>query len=185
MTRLTLDLRNLLVQTPEIQTFISDKVIGRGSTAFTDGFVFDSTPFTNIEKKSHQAFIVIAHDGTWQAPNAHNNMRFPRIVVDVWASPTRKADGTPATTDADLLIEEVMAGIWPYLHTVNMDVPPDAPAILGEPGKPRIWGTAGQIATRTGSLVMASQSLGEPTFTDVRDGNGARMGRYAFGVSTA
>lgn len=189
MSRLTLDLRNLLVQTPEVHAFIAAKTIGKGTTAFTDGFIFDTTQFTNVEKKSNQAFIVIAHDGTWQAPNAHNNMRFPRIVVDIWASPARKPDGTPISTQtADYLIEEVMAGIWKYLHTVNMDVPPMEDldyAFLGTPGKPRIWGTAAQIANRTGSLVMASQSLGEPQFSDVKDGNGARMGRYAFGVSTA
>lgn len=184
MTRLTLDLRNLLVQTPEILAYVANKTIGKG-LAFTDGWVFDTMPYANIEKKSHQALIVITHDGTWQAPNEHNNMRFPRIVVDIWASPTRKADGSPVMHDADDLIEEIMDSIRPYLHTVNVDVPPDASPFMGTPGHPRIWGTAEQIAARTGSLVMASQSLGEPQFSDVKDGNGARMGRYQFGVSTA
>jgi hypothetical protein len=183
VTRLTLDLRNLLVQTPEVLDYLEAKIIGRGQ-AFTDGWIFDSVPYTTIEKKSHQALIVITQDGTWQAPNEHNNMRFVRVLVDVWASPTRKADGSVQTHDADYLIEEIMKSLWPYLHTVNMDVAPDAPVVLGQPGKPRIWGTAAQIEARTGSLVLASQSLGEPQFSDVRDGNGARMGRYAFGVST-
>jgi len=186
MTRLTLAARNLLVQTPEVQARVADKTIGRGTVnGFSDGWVFDTTPYANIEKKSHQAFIVVAFDGTWQAPNEHNTARFPRMVVDVWASPTRKPDGTVQVNDADYLIEEIMDDLRPYLHTVNVDVAPDAPAWMGTPGQPRIWGTAAEIANRTGVLVMYSQALGEPTFSDVKDGNGARMGRYSFGVSTA
>jgi hypothetical protein len=182
MTRLTLDLRNLLVQTPEIKTMVENKIIGKG-VAFSDGWVFDTKPYANIEKKSYQALIVITHDGTWQAPNEHNTARFPRILVDIWASPTRKADGSPVIDDADYLIEDVMKSIRPYLHTVNMDVSEDG--FQGPAGYPRVWGTPEQIQSRTGSLIFFSQSLGEPQFNDVKDGNGARMGRFAFGVATA
>ena len=168
---------------------IADKRIGKGN-AFVDGWVFDTMPYANIEKKSHQALIVITHDGTWQSPNEHNTARFVRINVDIWASPTRQADGTVIRNDADDLIEEVMEAIRPYLHTVNPSVPGNSttdPVLpyLGKPGQPRIWGTASQIAAGTGVLVIGSQALNEPTFNDVKDGNGARMARYSFGVATA
>lgn len=187
MSRLTLDCRNMLVQTPEFQARLADKTIGRGQ-AFNDGWCFDSYPYANIEKKSHQALVVITDAGTWQEPNAHNSQRFPRINVDIWASPTRMPDGSPKTNDADFLIEDIAKEFMRYLHTVNLDVPgdQDEPVLpyLGKPGQPRMWGTATQIEARTGSFVFGSQSLDQPIFSDVRDGNGARMGRYSFGIST-
>lgn len=189
MTRLILNARNMLVQVPEVLALIEARQIGRGK-AFSDGWIFANTPHANIEAKSYQALVVLTFGGTWQEPNGHNTARFPRMYVDVWASPTRKADGTPERADADYLIEDVMAAMLPYLHTVDAGVPGSAdhdPTLpfLGRPGQPRMWGTAAQIASRTGSLVMSSELLGEPEFSDVRDGNGARMGRYSFGVHTA
>lgn len=83
-----------------------------------------------------------------------------------------------------------MAALRPHLHTISMAVPGNSdldPTVsyLGRPGFPRIWGTAAEVAAKTGVLVISSESLGQPDFNDVRDGNGARMGRYAFGVHTA
>lgn len=189
MSRLALNARNMIVQIPGIKAMIADKRIGKGK-AFTDGWVFYSMPNATIEDKSYQALVVVTVGGTWQAPNEHNTARFPRLYVDVWASPTRGADKSPLRPDADFLIEDVIEQILPYMHTVDMGVPgspnydPTLP-YLGRPGQPRMWGTAEQIAARTGSLVMSSQLLGEPDFSDVRDGNGARMGRFTFGVHTA
>lgn len=188
MTRLTLAARNYLVQTPEIKALISSGKLGNGS-AFKDGWIFTGKPYATIEKYSYKSLIVVT-ETPWSAPNAHNTMEFPMINVDIWASPHRMADGTPIKDDADLLIEEVMQAMKPYLHTINLAVPGNADldpelSYLGKPGDPRIWGTENEIRDRTGVLILASQMLNGPVLRDVQDGNGARMGRYTFGIHTA
>lgn len=189
MTRLTLAARNLVVQAPEVKALIAAKQIGSSKT-WSDGWVFDDKPYITIEKYSHQALLVITDANGWQEPNDHNTARFPKINVDIWASPTRNADKSVVTHDADRLIEDVFDAIYPYLHTIQPSVPGNASldptrSYLGRPGFPRFWGTAEEIEARTGVLVISSKLLGEPSFFDVEDGNGARMGRYTFGLQTA
>lgn len=188
MTRLTLGCRNLLVQVPEIKALISAKKIGRSKT-WSDGWIFDGKPYITIEKYSNLALVIITDAGGWQAPNGHNSSRFPQIFVDVWASPTRHDDGSEVSPDADLLIEDVFDAMRPYLHTTNVDVPGRTGdafiPYMGKPGHPRIWGTAEEISSQTGVRVISSEILGEPTFSDVSDGNGARMGRISVGVHIA
>lgn len=185
MTRLTLAARNLLVQVPEVQALVASGRIGRSQT-WIDGWIFDSKPYTTIEKYSNKALIVITHGGSWQPLNEHNTSRFPRLFVDIWASPTRLEDGTPQRDDADLLIETVWHALFPYLHTVDLGVAGTQKDAVrpweGRRGYPRVWGTAVEIAARTGVTVLGSQQLGEPELSDVRDGNGARMGRYSLGI---
>jgi len=185
MTRLTLAARNLLVQVPEVQALREMGRIGRGAT-WPDGWIFDSRPYATIEQYSRKALVVISYAGTWMAPNEHNSAHFHRLYVDIWASPTRLPDGTPEREDADMLIETVWEALSTHLHTVNRDVPSDGSVspLLGLPGHPRVWGTAEEIEARTGVVVLGSQQLGEPDLSDVRDGNGARMGRYVIGVQT-
>lgn len=188
MTRLTLAARNMLVQVPEVKAMVSDTRIGSGST-WTDGWIFSDKPHANIEKRSHMALVVIT-EAPWQPPNTHNTMQFRLLLVDIWASPTRQPDGSPRKDDADNLIEEVFAAVRPYLHTVEMGVPGNSDldptlSYLGRPGHPRFWGTEQEIANHTGVLIIASEHNGGPIFSDVRDGNGARMGRYQIGVTTA
>lgn len=192
MTRLTLGARNLLVQAPEVKALITAGLLGGGPTFRTwkDGWVFADMPYANIESRSHTALVVITDGGGWQGPDPTGTSRFPRLLVDIWASPTRDEDDCTSiqVQDADILIEDVFAAMRPYLHTVNLGVPvtaTPAQAWLGAPGYPRVWGTAAQIAGHTGVTVLSSEQLGEPDFNDVRDGNGARMGRYAFGLHIA
>jgi hypothetical protein len=190
MNRLTLACRNMLVQTPQVVARVADGTIGgQGSAAWSDGWIFADKPEANIEKRSHRALIVLTSGGNWQSPNPHNTAQFPLLLLDIWASPTRNADGSPSMPDADLLIEDIFAEIRPYLHTVDLGVPgiDSDPALpyLGRPGYPRFWGTAEEIANRTGTLIVSSQHVGGPDFADVKDGNGARFARYTFGIQTA
>lgn len=46
--------------------------------------------WTRMEGGSKTA-AVIAHDGGWATPNPHNTLRFPRIVLNIWADPVRDA----------------------------------------------------------------------------------------------
>lgn len=181
MTRLTLGVRNFLVQTPEVKTLIAAGLIGGGPkfTTWKDGWLFADYPYATIETRSHMALVVFSDGGGWQAPNTHNTGRFSRLLVDVWASPTRDSANTLSVKvqDADLLIETVMDAMRPYLHTLLTPFPTSANVWL--------WGTTVEVSTHTGVYVLSSEQLGEPVFSDVREGNGARMGRYTFGVSFA
>lgn len=58
--------------------------------------VFGYRLWTRMEQ-SQKTSIVIAHDGGWAAPNMHNTLRFPRILLNVWADPLR--DGTGNNID--------------------------------------------------------------------------------------
>ena len=188
MTRLTLAVRNTIVLIPGVQDLVATGAVGR-SNNWLDGWVFDSKPWATIERYSHKAMVVVADDGTWMSPNSGNTNRFPAIYVDVWASPTRNADGSVNKEDADELIESVMDAIIPVFHTPNVDVPGRSGdpfiAHLGAPGSARFLGSAEDIAERTGVRMLYGEMQGEPAFSDVLDGNGARMGRYRFGLSIA
>lgn len=175
MTRLTLAARNKIVQIPAVQDLVSAGKIGKSAT-WTSGWIFDSRPQVEIETSSAKCMVVVADDGTWLPPNAHNTEKFLAMFVDVWASPTRNTDGSQRTPDAEFLIETVFEALLPELHTVH-------PA--GPDGEIRWWGTASQIENRTGLPVFYSQKLTEIEFSPVEDGNGAVMGRVRFGVATA
>lgn len=42
---------------------------------------------------SQSTAIVVQHDGGWAAPNQHNTLRFPRLLLSVWADPLRDDQG--------------------------------------------------------------------------------------------
>jgi hypothetical protein len=115
--------------------------------------------------------------------NSHNNMQFPRLFVDIWADPTRLIDNSPETWDADDKIEKLIPLLDRHFHTANLDVSPYVNVIYGRPGDPRIWGTADQIEHRTGQIILGSERAQGPDYSDVRDGNGARMARLIYNVS--
>jgi hypothetical protein len=186
-TKLTLGLRNHLVQTPAATALRNSGLLGRSQT-WQDGWIFTDVPFTTIEKYSAKALVVIT-EAPGGSPSMNNTSRFRRLNFDVWASPTRLADGSPAKRDADLHIEEVIDAFRPYLHTIDPGVPGLSQdpfiAYMGQPGQARMWGTAPQVAAGAGVLVMSCEITGEPDFSDVRDGNGARMGRIPLEVHFA
>lgn len=45
----------------------------------------------NLMEGSSSTAVVVAHDGGWAAPNLFNTLRFPRLLVNVWADPIRDA----------------------------------------------------------------------------------------------
>jgi hypothetical protein len=183
-TSLALAARNMLVQLPEVKQLIAERKIGRGTALFNDGWVFADKPYTTIENYSNRALIVVTESGGWTTPNPHNTARFPRLYVDIWASPTRNADGSVKEQDADDLIREVMAAISPYLHLVHGSVPTDWPEFFGKPGDFIFWGNAEEMAAHDCPLILGSERQTEPVFSDVADGEGVRMATYVFNVST-
>lgn len=166
MSRLTLAIRNLLVQDPDITSRL-----GR-STKWPEGWVFDMKPYVAIENKQ-RVLIVVSQQGGWSAPNSHNTMKFPRIAIDVWADPTRNDDNSVSIDDADDKIVDVLKYVARTLNKVNLS----AEFI-------EMWGTADEIASKTGVPILASQQLDEVELSPMSDGNGARMGRVYFGITT-
>jgi hypothetical protein len=180
--------RNMLVQAPRVKDLVARGVIG-SDTVFKEGWIFPFAPSVNIDTESHQALVVLTRGGEWAVPNEQNTALFPRLILDVWAAPTRLAGGT-FKRDADELIDEVIRAMSHYLHTPNHAVPSmefdPTDAFQGVPGMPRYWGTAEQIKDHTGLPVFSSIALQRsPEYFDVENGQGARMGRFEFGVETA
>lgn len=176
MTRLTLAARNLLVQDDTLLPLI-------GSGTLLGPWVFADSPFARIEN-SQKVLVVITENGSHSPANLHNTVRFPKMYVDVWADPTRNSDNSVHAFDADDKIEAVLAVINKHFHTANLDVPPGAPAYQGAPGSFKVWGTAEQIAARTGVLILGSQFMDGPTYSDVSNSTGTRMGRVWYAVDT-
>jgi hypothetical protein len=183
-TSLALAARNMLVQLPEVKELIDARKIGRGTSLFEDGWIFADKPYTTIEKYSNRALIVVTESGGWSAANGHNTLRFPRLYVDIWASPTRNSDGSVKEEDADDLIREIMRAISPYLHLVHGSVPSEWPEFFGKPGESIFWGNAEEIAAHDCPLILGSERQTEPVFSDVAGGDGARMATYVFNVTT-
>lgn len=177
MTALTYAARNLLAQDTELTA-----LLGRSLNWPT--WIFADKPFVKIEN-SQRVLIVITQGDPWAPPNPHNTQTFPLLNVDVWADPTRNADKSVKEYDADDKIEAVVKHLNKHFHTVNVGVPYDAPAYLGTRGMPRIWGTAEQIAEKTGVVVTGSQRLDGPSLSDMRESEGTRMGRMQYGVNVA
>lgn len=163
--RLTLSIRNYLAQQPEVRELL-------GSDKTWDTWIFADKPYVKIENTG-KAMIVIQIDGGWSAPNDHNTMKFPRVFVDVWADPDRNPDGSVKKPNADDKIAKVHDAVMRYLHTVNMN----------RNGKPLVWGTKQQMDTYTGVVVAGSAKQNEPEYSDVRDGNGARMASSRYGIN--
>ena len=167
MTRVTMAVRNLLAQDTDLRALL-------GSSQHWDTWIFDSKPYVRLENKS-KALIVINEDGQWAQPNQYSTQRFPRLLIDVWADPTRNDDLSVKRDDAQDKIEAITALVNKHLHTVSLHID----------GHPIIWGTADEMANFTGLMVMGSSWLTGPTYSPVSDAQGAWMGRSAYALACA
>lgn len=166
-TLLDLAARNLLAA----KTNVTDLL---GTAPNWGPAVFNDRPQVKIEN-SGKVLVVVTEDGSWAGANLHNTSSFPRLIVDIWADPDRNADMSMRLDNAKEKINAVHKEIKKYFHTVNMS---------DEEGRTIMWGTPEQIETRTGFRIHGSQLLNGPSFFAVKDGNGAFMGTFIYGVST-
>jgi hypothetical protein len=181
MTRLTVALRNFLIQTPEVQNLVSVGTIGSG-VHWPSGWVFADMSYATIEKYSAKAMIVLTESGNYNPMNTYNTMAFPRVLLDIWASPTRDANGSPVKDDADNIAENVFSAIKPYVHIVHPAVHSLSPTFMGPVGSPIQWGTAAEIASQTGVFIGGCTYTNGPAYSTVIGGNGVMMARYTLGV---
>lgn len=167
MTQLTLAIRNLLAQDEDLKALL-------GKSASWDTWIFSEEMIGVKVENTSRCLIVVAEEDTWTSPNEHNTMRFPQVFVDIWADPTRNADKSVRTLDAKDKIEAIQPLIDRHLHLVDGGT---------TEGLPRVWGTAEEIATKTGIVVTGSQRLTGPRFSPIRDSEGSWMGRYTYGIN--
>lgn len=181
MTRLSVALRNFLVQSPEVQTLVSAGTIGSG-VHWPTGWVFADMSYATIEKYSAKAMIVVSESGNYDPINVYNTMTFPRVFLDIWASPTRDTAGSPIKDDADNIAEDIFSAIKPYVHITHPAVHSTSPAFMGRPGSFIQWGSAAEISSNTGVFIGDCTYTNGPVFTKAADGNGVLLARYTLGV---
>lgn len=107
-------------------------------------------------EQSQSTSVVIAHDGGWAAPNLMNSMRFPRLLLNVWADPRRDAMGNASDPLLQRRANACFETFDKYLHCIG--------------GGEMWWGSL---------RVIDSLRLTEPIIVDVSDGDGLiRMQAY-------
>lgn len=165
---LALDARNWLAQQPEVTSLL-------GSDEIWATWIFaNESPHRRIENTQKCAVVIFVQDA-WAPANGHNTLSFPRLFVDVWADPTRASDNSVSVQDAKDKIHSVYKAVDKYLHTLHRST--------ANGGAIR-WGTAAEITDGSASIIVSSERLdGYPALSPVADGNGAWMGRVAYGVT--
>lgn len=165
MSTLTYAARNFLVQFPEITQLLAVDSLG-------DPMIYPNRPESTVEN-TQKCMIVITSTEGWGS-NDHNTARFPILVVDIWADPTRNPDMSVKMKDSDLKIEAVYAAVDRRLHRVDG----------GQPGGGSIfWGTPSEIAAKTGVRIISSKRQNEPDIQPAFDSEGALMGRVRYYVT--
>lgn len=167
MTQLSLAVRNTLAQDPAVTALVAH-------SASWDTWIFDEKPIGARFENNGTCLIVINEVGTWTDANEHNRLYFPLLQVDIWADPDRRADKTILRDNARQKILTIQRAIDRTLHTVT-----------GSPQGWYVWGTAAEIANRTGVFVAGSKRRSGPDFSDIDNTEKAVMGRYTYGVNTA
>lgn len=167
MTRLSLAVRNTLAQDDRFRQWIP-------KSASWDIWIFDEKPVMARFEGTGKCLIVVNEGEPWTVPNGHNTLEFPEILVDIWADPDRKSDGTIVVDNARDKIKDIARILDSHLHRVDPG---------GEDGGYIIWGTAQQIENKTGVLVTESKKVGGPIFSPISDTEGAWMGRYTYAVN--
>lgn len=165
MTTLAYAARNFLAQQSSVTSLLGDD-------ALWDTWIFVDAPQALVEK-SQTCLIVITEENGWANANDYNTARFPRLQLDIWADPTRNADGSVQKKDAKLKIEAVYNAVDKYLHLVDNSLPS---------GAFHKWGTAAQIANGTAKRIVSSKRSGEPSYSATFDNTGGYMARLYYNV---
>jgi len=162
--RITVSLRNFITTLPVIQQMVADGKIGKDSS-MPEGYIFEGRPLYPVEKLNKSALLVISSTSSWEPPLRERSLEYPRIELDIWASPTRDSDGGIEIPDADDLIDDIYKALKPYIHIVHRSK------------------ANGAIFTWDGVHIVSSEVIDGPEYRNVEEGNGARMARISIGVA--
>lgn len=114
-------------------------------------------------ENSQKVAIVITHRGEWTTPNRHNSLKFPRVLIDIYADPDRDADGTPLSTtnarDKVIAVADLLIKIFNRSEYFNEQ-----------------W---------AGEWVMGSHHLRGPEWQPLREGGGLMFGTVIVGLETS
>lgn len=163
MTDIVAAVQTALQEDAGIQALVAAPYIGEDA-GWVNGWIFDSTLGARIEN-SQRCAIVVSYGGGWNAPLDSNLVRFPLVVVDIWADPTRAADNSVLTHDAKAKCFRIYDEVFRTLHLLDRA------------------DSSGEFIYFGDTRIMSSEALGEPDLQWVNDGNGARMLRCRFGIS--
>ena len=161
---LTENLVEFLLGTPEIQALVAAGTIG-SDVKYPRGYIFEGKPYAKIDDLNRSSTVVISSSTTWDAPVRGNSLRFPLVIIEIWAAPSKNTDGTVAEFDADDVISEVYDAIRKYVHLVHRS------PVNGAHFE---WGS---------SVIVDSQILKGPENRNILNFQGGRMGIIEVGVS--
>lgn len=161
---LTENLVEHLLDAPEIQALVTKGTIGSDPVKYPRGYIFEGKPYVPIDNLNRSSVVVVTSSGTWGSPLRGSRLRFPRIIIDIWAAPTKDADGNVAEFDADDVIEEVFDAMYPYIHLTHRTP------------------TNGGLFRWESANIVDSEILSGPTNRNVSNAKHSRMGTVEVGV---
>lgn len=110
---------------------------------------------------SSQTAVVVSSDGGWTTPNVHNTLRFPRLVVQVFADPMRDATGnTKNFPEVQRRVDVVFATVDRVLHRPQSGI--------------QMWGSV-----RT----LSCARLSDPVTYSVPDGDQLLRSTFTYAVT--
>jgi len=169
MTALSLAARNLLAQQPDLTALLA-------KSPSWDTWIAAEEPVGMAIENTSKCMIVISEGDPWTIPNDYNTASFPTLLVDIWADPTRNQDNKSVRIqDAKDKILAISNQVKRHMHRVDSG---------SEAGGIIFWGTASQIASRTGVPIFSSKLARGPRFEPVQDSTGSWMGRYVYNIET-
>lgn len=171
MTTLSLAARNELARIPELTSLL-------GQSVSWDTWIFDTKPVKVAVEGTSRCMIVVNQGTAHAGANDHNTLRFPRLLVDIWADPTRdttKQSKPVKVDDAQTKIEAIARIVDRVFHRVDSGT---------SAGNVLIWGTAEQVAAKTGVIISGSKRIdGDVDYSQVKDSDGTWMGRLTYAVN--
>lgn len=163
MTDIVEAVQTRLQEFPPVQDLVTAELIGKDA-GFVNGWIFDSSLSVSLEGKQ-KAAIVVSYGGGHDTPDPDSAVKFPVVVVDIWADPTRSDDGSVAVHDAKSKVFRVWDAVDAALHIQKR---------TEEDGTALFFGDV---------RIITSQRLGDPDLQWVKDGDGARMLRCRYGIT--
>ena len=168
MTSLSLAARNLLAHQPEVTALLP-------SSASWDTWIASEEPVGMAIENTSKCMIVISEGAPWTSPNEHNTLRFPTLLVDIWADPSRNPDKSVKRQDAKDKIVKISTQVNRHMHRVDSG---------SAAGGMIFWGSAVEIAAKMGVPIFSSVLARGPQFEPVQDSTGSWMGRYVYNIKT-
>ncbi len=167
MTELSLAATRVLVEDEELTALLP----------FDDiwpTYIFDENPRKVHIENTGGCLIVVSEQDPYTSANEHNTLKFPELLVDIWADPERRENGSVRVANAKRKIEKIEKLIDKHFHLVNR---------ASTEGSVVVWGNPTQIANKTGVVIAGSHRLnGSPSYSPIKDTEDAWMGRLRYGV---